>query len=132
MWQSFVQRDAAEEILTFLESVPWLAGVPVTLLTDHSLSIHNGPYIVVSSDGTSSGNRATATELIRVAVFSKWRPEARDIAARVDALLLNPKTPLGFQITQGPGLMVAKDESIKGFVAAVTVRAAAPKKGMNL
>lgn len=129
---AYMQRDAPQVVRELLRSRLWLSGVRVTARTATADDINKGPYVMVVSDGTPSGGRATATENVRVAVFSKWEPEARDLAARIDAFLLDPKTHSGFSIHPGAQLLVAPDEQTKGFVAAVTVRVAGTKKGLIL
>ena len=130
---AFLQRDAPGEVRAVLRTRPWLRGVRVTNRTSATADdIHNGPYVSVVGDGTPTAGRATATENVRINVFSKWEPEDRDLAARIDAYLLDPSTPLGFVVRPGAQLLVIPDEQTKGYVAAVTVRAAGTKNGVNL
>lgn len=127
----FVQRDAPLNTFDLLKSAAFLDGVRITTNTDHSFSIHDGPYVVVESDGTPSGGRATATEIVRVAVFSKWRPEARSLAAWIEGFLLDPAVTTGFAPSPGNNLFVTKDPDTGGFVASVGVRLAGTKIGVK-
>lgn len=127
----FVQRDAPLDVLDHLQAAPFLNGVEVTSNTDHELSIHDGPYVIVASDGTPSGGRATATEIVRVAVFSKWRPEARSLAAWIEGYILDPAYVTGFAPNPGSNLFVTKDPDTGGFVASVGVRLAGTKIGVK-
>lgn len=127
----FVQRDAPLAAQDLLDTAPFLKDVKITSNTDHTYSIHDGPYVLVDSDGTPSSGRATATELVRVAVFSKYRPEARSLGAWIEGYLQDPAHTTGFAPADGGNLFVAPDDVTGGFVASITVRWAAPKIGVN-
>lgn len=127
----FVQRDAPLAILDFLQSAAFLDGIKITTNTDHSFSIHGGPYVVVESDGTPAGGRATATEIVRVAVFSKWRPEARSLAAWIEGYLLDPAHATGFAPNPGNNLFVTDDPTTGGFTASVGIRLSGTKIGVK-
>ena len=127
----FIQRDAPLAVQDLLDTAPFLDGVKITSNTDHTYSIHEGPYVLVDADGTPSAGRATATENVRVAVFSKYRPEARSLCAWIDAFLQNPAHTTGFTPAPGGNLFVAPDDVTGGFVASITVRWAAPKIGVK-
>ena len=127
----FVQRDAPLAILDFLQSASFLDGIKITTNTDHSFSIHDGPYVIVASDGTPSGGRATATELVRVSVFSKWRPEARSLAAWIEGYLLDPAYVTGFAPNPGNNLFVTDDPTTGGFTASVGIRLSGTKIGVK-
>lgn len=127
----FVQRDAPLAILDFLQSASFLDGIKITTNTDHSFSIHDGPYVVVASDGTPSGGRVTATELVRVSVFSKWRPEARSLAAWIEGYLLDPTSVTGFAPAPGNNLFITDDPTTGGFTASVGIRLSGTKIGVK-
>lgn len=127
----FIQRDAPLDVLDVLQAASFLDGVKVTTNTNHKQSIHDGPYVIVASDGTPSGGRVTATEIVRVAVFSKWRPEARSLAAWIEAYLLDPAYVTGFAPNPGNNLFITDDPTTGGFVASVGVRLAGTKIGVK-
>lgn len=124
----FIQRDAPTAVADVLAVAQFLAGVRVSLQPPPTASIDDGPYVQVRSDGTPHSGRATATENVAVAVFSKWLPEARSLAVHIDSYLQDPDTPLDFSVSPGASLIVAPDDDIGGFVASVTVAVAAPKE----
>ena len=126
----FIQRDAPLDVLDVLQAAPFLDGVKVTTNTNYKQSIHDGPYVIVASDGTPSGGRVTATELVRVSVFSKWRPEARSLATWIEGYLLDPTYVTGFAPAPGNNLFVTDDPTTGGFTASVGIRLAGTKIGV--
>lgn len=127
----YVQTDAARVIRTALRAAPFMQGVRVVAET-LAQSVDAGVYVTVTGDGTPHGSRATSTENVRINVYAKLEPDARDYARVIDGYLHDPRLNLGVKVTPGANLLVVADPDTGGFVAAVTVLVASTKKGYNL
>lgn len=129
--ESYIQRDAPDEVRKHLRSASVIPeGVKVRDRLADGWTIHDGLQVTVGGAGTPRAGRATSLENVHVAVYSRYRPEARALAARIDAYLLNPSIALGFSISPGPGLSCVPDDDTGGWVCSVTVVAGAPKEGV--
>lgn len=126
----YVLRDAPGVVREKLRE--FFPGTRFLTETNPGLDPKVAPYVTVIGAGIPRHQQAVAAENVHITVYAGHRPKARDLAARIDALLLNPKIPWGFSISPGPGLLVVKDEDTGGYVASVTVVAGAPKEGVEL
>lgn len=124
----YVQRDAPMAVRRVLRDAPFLKDIRVVAKTTNQ-SVEDGPYVMVTGDGTPSGSIATASENVRINVFAEYEPDARDLARVIDGWLQDPKRRLGFRVLPGANLIVTPDDDTGGYIAAVTVIVAAPKKG---
>lgn len=124
----FTQINAAELVGRWIKAfIGDEATVGFQLPNDWT--VDGKPAVTVVSDGTPSHGRATSAENVRIVVYAKYMPKAREIASRIDAFLLNPHMISGVSIKPGMGLLVAKDDDLRCWACAVTIVAEATKKG---
>ena len=107
-----------------------LEGVPVRSQLPERWVPTQGPAVTIVSDGTPANERAWTRENVRVAVYAATEPQARELATRIDAYLLDPRLVWGFSILPGPGLVTTWDSHLGGWIAAITVRAATTRKDL--
>ncbi|MCK2200480.1 hypothetical protein [Corynebacterium callunae] len=91
------------------------------------MDVYAGVFVTVIGDGTPSSSVVTSSENVRITVYTRYEPDAREIATIIDGVLLNPSINWGFSISPGPGLISAPDDETGGHVASVTVVASSPK-----
>lgn len=126
---SLVQVDAPLIIRRWLREV--VQGAPVRGELPEGWTPHEGITVVVVGDGTPVADRGWTTENVRVTVHGLYEPEVRQVAARIDGALLDRRHVPGVTVSPGPGLIIARDEQVGGFIAAVTLRVAANRKEMS-
>ncbi|RAV34922.1 hypothetical protein [Corynebacterium heidelbergense] len=124
----YVQRNAALEIRrqirAHFRSIPVLSHVP-----DNAPDA--GVFVTVADNGTSTNTRLWARENIRVVAYSDVEIDSRNLAALLDAWLLDPANVAGYQILPGAGLVTAWDEKLGLWITAVTVAAITTKRGIS-
>ena len=116
------QTDAARAVLDFL--IPRVVGAPVRASLPHGWTVHDGPAVTVTSDGTPTTTRLATREMVRINVYAQHQPDARGAATAVDAALLARGAIPGLHIRPGPGLLVVYDDKLQAHIAAVTVAVA--------
>jgi len=129
----FMQRDAPQSVRDALRSsgaVP--EGVRVRTEIPDGWTTSQGMAVTVTSDGTPRHAIAASAENIRINTYAKYQPEARELALRLDAYILDPRNPVGFFIEPGPGILCVRDADLGGWVCSTTVVASAPKKEVRL
>lgn len=125
MVEFFQQRDAPTVIRQGLRSL--LPEYRFVTRTNPTMDVSTSTFVTVIGDGSPSSSVATSTENVRITVYSRYEPDAREIATIIDGLLLNPSINWGFSISPGPGLISDPDDDTGGYVASVTVVASSPK-----
>lgn len=124
----FVQRNAAlsirRQIRSHFPNTPILSAVP----DDADIK---GLFVTVTDNGTSTNTRLWTRENIRVVAYSDVEIDSRNLAALLDAWLLDPVNVSGFSIQPGSGLVTAWDEKLGLWITAVTVAAVTDKRGIN-
>lgn len=123
---SLVQVDAPGIVRRWLREV--VDGAKVRGELEDGWTPSTGMQIVVVSDGTPITDRGWTRENVRVTVHGRYEPQVRQVAAEIDAALLNRRHVPGVVISPGPGLIITRDEKLGGFIAAVTTRVAAERK----
>ncbi|MGV0868689.1 hypothetical protein [Corynebacterium kalidii] len=122
-----IQQDAQTALIRELGAV--VEDIPVRSELPTKWNHKNGPAITVSTDGTPVPNRSWTVELVRVTVYAAFAPDARGLAAQLEAYLLDPRHAVGFTITSAIGLDVTRDmPDNTRWLASFTVRAATNRK----
>ena len=96
----YVQRDAPMAVRRVLRDAPFLKDIRVVAKTTNQ-SVEDGPYVMVTGDGTPSGSIATASENVRINVFAEYEPDARDLARVIDGWLQDPSGGSDFEFCLG-------------------------------
>ena len=125
MVEIFQQRDAPTVIRQGLRSL--FPAYRFVARTNATMDVSAGVFVTVIGDGTPSASAATSSENVRITVYARYEPDAREIATIIDGVLLNPSINWGFSISPGAGLISAPDDDTGGHVASVTVVASSPK-----
>lgn len=124
---SLVQVDAPLVVRRWLRAA--VDGAKVRSELESGWTPMAGIQILVVSDGTPVTDRGWTRENVRVTVHGLHETQVREVATRIDGLLLNRRHVPGVTVSPGPGLIITRDDKLGGFIAAVTYRVAAERKG---
>lgn len=122
-----VQQDAVSAVIRELGVV--VADVPVRSELPKGWTPKGGPAITVVGNGTTNQNYAWTGEVVRVVVYAEYAPDARGLAAKVEAYLLDPHYFRGFTVGPAVGLNVVRDSpDDTRWIAAFGVKVATNRK----
>lgn len=123
---SLVQVDAPLIVRRWLRGV--VDGAEVRSELGDGWAPNQGVQIVVVGDGTPVTDRGWTRENVRVTVHGLHETQVRELAALIDGALLDRRHVPGVTVSPGPGLIIARDDKLGGFIAAVTFLVAATRK----
>lgn len=122
-----VQQDAVSAVIRELGVV--VADVPVRSELPKKWTPKAGPAITAVGNGTTNQNYAWTGEIVRVVVYAEYAPDARELAAKVEAYLLDPHYLQGFTVSPAVGLNVVRDyPDDTRWIAAFGVKVATNRK----
>lgn len=122
-----VQQDAVVAIIRELNVA--VADVPVRSELPKKWSAKDGPAITVVGNGTTDQNYSWTGEIVRVVTYAEYAPDARELAAKLEAYLLDPRRVRGFTISPAVGLSVVRDyPDASRWIAAFVVKVATNRK----
>jgi hypothetical protein len=122
-----VQQDAVSASIRVLNIA--VADVPVRSELPKGWGVKSGPAVTVSSNGTTDQARAWTGEIVRVVTYAEFAPDARSLAAQLEAFLLDPAHVPGLTIYPAVGLSVVRDSpDASRWIAAFAVKAATNRK----
>lgn len=119
------QQDAPRVIRRGLREV---LSCPVRSELPSGWTPRDGPVVTVVSDGSDARHPAWDREVVRVVAYGESEPVARALAAEADEWLIDPRRPPGVLVTPAGGLALARDSSLGGWVASVTVVVSTPRR----